>query len=363
MQNIFDYIFWRGDLTLKQSPFGEIDAFVLSCLAYCFFHKALKPYDTTSISIEDVAKRVEYASKVSKKNNRMRDKRDTELLLLLGKSKRFKNMKLCCYVDHIHRKKEAQFSAITIMTQKNHFFVSYRGTDRSLVGWKEDMNMTYRDFVPAQVAAACYLVYVSQRLNGKISIGGHSKGGNLAVFAGAVAPKKIQNRIIRISNYDGPGFHSKILKFKGYKEIVPKVKTFMPETSIIGMMLARGEKYKVVVSYEKGLLQHDPYSWKIYCSDFDYVENISKGSKFFDSTLKNWLKVLPKNKREDFFNAFYEMLEATHSNSQGEVVVSAKNLFLLLKTFPYEDEQTRKIILEGFRLYFVVFLKAILETF
>ncbi len=350
MTNIFDYLLWRGDLSLEQAPFQDVDGLILTCLSYHFFTEVLNQYDAKPVSIAELARRVR---EVPQEKLHVRDTQDVLLLQMMGKSRRFQGMGVCFYVDHINIEKEAQFAAITVLLGDGTFFVSYRGTDLSLVGWKEDFNMSFLDFVPAQNAAAAYLLYAAQRLDGDIRVGGHSKGGNLAVFAAAVSPKKVQNRILHIYNHDGPGFQEGMLRFRGYQEIISRVHTFVPESSIIGMLMGHQGEYVVVKSAEKGLLQHDPYSWAVLGGDFVRLESVSIESKFWNKTLKSWLKSFTPEKREKFVDALFELLSMTQADQQGDVVFSPKNAFLTLQTLKDEEEETREAIFEGLRLLWV----------
>lgn len=350
MTNVFDYLLWRGDLTLEQSPFQDVDGFILTCLSYHFLTEVLGQYNTKPVPIGDLAKKVK---ELPQEKLRIRDPQDLILLQLMGKSRRFENMEVCYYADHIDKEKEAQFSAITVLLGDGTFFVSYRGTDLSLIGWKEDFNMSFLDLVPAQTAAAAYLLYVGQNLSGGIRVGGHSKGGNLAVFASAVNPRKIQDRIICVYNHDGPGFQEGMLRFQGYKDIIPKVRSFVPQSSIIGMLMNHQGGYTVVKSAEKGVMQHDPYSWEVLGADFVRLETVSVESKFWNKTLKCWLKSLTPQKREKFVDALFELLSTTHADEQGEVVLSTKNVLRTLQTLRDEDEETREIIFEGLHLLWV----------
>ncbi|MDD4843925.1 MAG: DUF2974 domain-containing protein [Anaerotignum sp.] len=350
MTNVFDYLLWRGDLTLEQSPFQEVDGLILTCLAYHYFKGVLKQYAATPVRIEDLAIKVK---DLPAEKLRMRDPQDLVLLQLMGKSQRFQNMEICYYVDHVDREKEAQFAAFTVLLGDGTIFIAYRGTDLSLIGWKEDFNMSFLDFVPAQIAAAAYLLFAAQNLTGDIRIGGHSKGGNLAVFAAAICPRKIQHRILCIYNHDGPGFQEGMLRFQGYKDIISKVHSFVPESSIIGMLMNHQGGYTVVKSAQKGLLQHDPYSWAVSGKDFVRLESVSMESKFWDKTLKNWLKSLTPEKREKFVDALFELLSMTHADEQGEVVLSPKNAYRTLQTLKDEDEETREAIFDGLRLLWI----------
>ncbi|MDD3394109.1 MAG: DUF2974 domain-containing protein [Anaerotignum sp.] len=344
MTNVFDYLLWRGDLTLEQSPFQDVDGLILSCLSYHYFTEVLKQYESAPVRIEELAKKVKA---LPAEKLRVRDPQDVALLQLVGKSRRFQNMEVCLYVDHVDAEKEAQFSAVTILLGDGTFFVAYRGTDMTLVGWKEDFNMSFLDFVPAQIMAAIYLLYAAQNLSGAIRMGGHSKGGNLAVFAAAVCPRKTQDRILCVYNYDGPGFQEGMLRFQGYNDIIPKVHSFVPQSAVIGMLLSHQGGYTVVRSAEKGLLQHDPYSWEILGADFVRLEDVSKESKFWDKTLKSWLNSLSQQKREKFVDALFELLSTNYTDELGVLDLSPKNVYRSLQTLKDEDEETKKAILEG----------------
>ncbi len=350
MANVLDYLLWRGDLTLEQFPFQDVDGFIITCLSYHFLTEVLMQYDAQPVSICELAQRVK---ELPQEKLHIRDPQDVVLLQLMGKSPRFQNMAVCFYADHIDIEKEAQFSAITVLVGDGTFFVSYRGTDLSLIGWKEDFNMSFLDLVPAQTAAAAYLLYVAQQLSGEIRVGGHSKGGNLAVFASAVNPKEVQERIVCIYNHDGPGFQEGMLRFQGYRDILEKLHTFVPQSSIIGMLMNHQGEYTVVKSAEKGVMQHDPYSWEVMGADFVRLEAVSVESKFWNRTLKCWLKSLTPQKREKFVDALFELLSATHTDEQGEVVLSTKNTLRTLQTLKDEDEETRDIIFEGLHLLWV----------
>lgn len=347
MANIFDYLLWRGDLLLAEAPFQDVDGLILSCLAYHYFDRVLTPYDPTPVTIAEAARRVK---ELPREDLRIRDPQDVVLLQLMGKSPRFGHMELSLYVDHVDVAHEAQFSAITVALGDGTTFIAYRGTDLSMVGWKEDFNMIFQDFVPAQVAATRYLLFVAQHFEGEIRLGGHSKGGNLAVFAGAVCPERVKARILCVYNHDGPGFQEGMLGFSGYRKMLPKVRTFIPQSSLVGLMFYRGGDHVVVKSVQKGLLQHDPYSWEVLGPSFVSLENTTAGSKFVDITLKSWIKSLPVEKREKFIDSLFEILAAAHTDAQGEIVLSPGNAYRTLQTLKEEDPETRELIMDGFSL-------------
>lgn len=347
MNMMFEYLTWRGDLTLEQSPFSEVDGLILSCLSYHFLDEVLGNYDKNPITLDDLAFLVR---EMPQEKLRMRDPRDVVLLQLLGKCERFGNAKICLHVNHVDSELVAQFAAITLLLDDGTIFVSYRGTDMSLVGWKEDFHMTFRECIPAQVAASAYLLHVSRTFEGNIRVGGHSKGGNLAVFSAAISPAPLQERIEAVYTFDGPGFHQGMLQFAGYQTILPKIHSFIPQSSIIGMILNQDGAYSVVQSSEHGLFQHDPYSWEISRNHFVCLEDISMGSQLVNKTLKDFLGRLTLEKREIFVNTLFEILDQTHTDGEGEVVLSAQNALRTLQSLSGEDEETREIIGEGIKL-------------
>ena len=202
MHTILDYIKWRGDLTFEERPLNHIDYLICSVISYFPFEKVVQEEDCI-LTVEEL-----YQEMVK---NQVREKdflmfNDAELLKLLAKSKRYKDLKLTRFVSVTNLDKEKQFAALTVLLPNHYVYISYRGTDDSFVGWKEDFNMTYLDVVPAQLSAVQYLDELKPRLFTKILVGGHSKGGNLAIYAALHCQNKIKSRIKHVFNYDGPGF-------------------------------------------------------------------------------------------------------------------------------------------------------------
>ena len=277
MANIEDYLLWRGDLTVTQAPFNSVDNLILSNLAYLIFKEIVPELNNekqtflskiTSLFKSDEASRMQYITifdaiaamnLATEGKDRIRVSQDIEMGIKLAKTKRFGNMKLMCYVDKYDESIETQFAAITILMEDNTAYIAFRGTDTSLIGWKEDFNMSFMDKVPAQELALLYLKDVAEIIKCPLRIGGHSKGGNLAVYSSLYAGKEIQDRIINIYNNDGPGFKSSILQTEEYKNIKNKIDSIIPQTSIIGMILEHEEEYIVIRSNETLIMQHDPY--------------------------------------------------------------------------------------------------------
>ena len=178
-------------------------------------------------------------------------------------------MKATKFVNKIEVENEKQFSAITIIMPDNTLYVSFRGTDNTIVGWKEDFNMSFKSHIASQISAKEYLNMIAELYpNKKIRVGGHSKGGNIAVYSAIFATPQIRDRIINVYNNDGPGFCEDILETQEYQEMINKVHTYIPQSSIIGRLMNHKEKYTIIESTQKGIMQHDLYSWQILGKEF-----------------------------------------------------------------------------------------------
>jgi len=183
---------------------------------------------------------------------------------------------------------EKQFCAVTIFLNEDTAYIAFRGTDVTLVGWKEDFNMAFKSPVPSQEEAVRYVAEVAENFKGKLLLGGHSKGGNLAVYVYAKLNRQLKDRIIKVYSHDGPGFKENAidtLELESSQKIVEKT---VPQSSVIGMLLESQEQYSIVKSNRTGLLQHDPFSWVIEGDHFIFVERLTKNAKYMDKSLHNW---------------------------------------------------------------------------
>ena len=341
MANIIDYIKWRGDLELKDSKFNEIDSLILNRFSYF-------PLDNL-IGEDEVLSIKELGERFKKEDKNKIDilwEDDAELFPLMAESKRFGKMKALKYVNQIDEETEKQFSAITILFPDNTIYISYRGTDNTLIGWKEDFNMTFKSHIESQISAKEYLENVAKKYHDKqIRLGGHSKGGNLALYAAIFADEEIKKRILKVYNNDGPGFNEDIVNSKEYKETIGKVITYIPQSSIFGMLLEHKEKYIIVKSIEKGVMQHDVYSWQVLGTKFVILREITNGSKFIDKTIKNWLEGLDLQTREQVIDIVFEIINSTNAKKLADLKLSVmKNTKIILSSYKQLEPENKKMI-------------------
>ena len=341
MANVCDYVKWRGDLSLEQSEFNEIDNLILSRFSYFPFDNIIK--ENEIVTIKELSERFKKQD-VSKLPILWKD--DVDLFPLMGESKRYGEMYATKYINKIDVEQEKQFSAITILMPDNTIFVSYRGTDNTIVGWKEDLNMSFKSHIASQISAKKYLEMIAKEYpNKKIRIGGHSKGGNIAVYAATFVSNEIKDRIINVYNNDGPGFCDDVIETPEYQEMIKKVHTYIPQSSVIGRLMNHREKYTVIESVQKGIMQHDLYSWEVLGKAFVTLEEVTNGSEFVDKTIKEWLENVEPAKREQVIDVVFDILNTTDAQTMKELknnsFSSAKTMMASYKNI---DKDTKDMI-------------------
>lgn len=350
MANVFDYIKWRGDLSLEKDEFNEIDNLILSRFSYLPFDELIE--DDEVVTIKELSERFKEKD-ISKMMILWDD--DVNLFPAMGQSKRFGEMKATRYVNKISVEQEKQFSVITIIMPDDTIYISYRGTDNTVVGWKEDLNMTFKGHIPSQIDAVKYLEEVAAQYPNKLRLGGHSKGGNLAVYASVFANQNVKNRIINIYNNDGPGFNDEIIETKEYKEMIEKVSTYIPQESIFGRLLNHEEKYTVVKSTQRGVMQHDIYSWQLLGNEFICLEEVTNGSKFIDKSIKDWFEQIDIETRGQVIDIIFQVLNTTKvetfSDLKSHWFLNAKILF---NSYKLVDDESKKMILETLSALFKI---------
>ncbi len=307
MTNMLDYLTWRGDLTFTQDPANCVDALVFSALSYIRYAGALETDSYAAVTLKEAAEELLNREDLEL---RCRSENHLELLHRTAQSRRFGSARLCMYRDYLTPEQETQFAAVTFLLDDGTMFLAFRGTDGTLVGWKEDFNMSFRQVVPAQLLAEQYTKEVADAYALPMYLGGHSKGGNLAVFAAAKSDPALQKRIVGVYNNDGPGFTGYLMGAPGYLAMVPRIRTYVPQSSVVGMLMEHEEPYTVIRSKSVGIMQHDPYSWEVVGPGFVPVPKITQSSIFLDATIKAWCAEMTDQERNQIVDAMYQILSA-----------------------------------------------------
>ena len=338
MSDIRDYITWRGDLTFRQDPFHPVDGLTFSALSYIRFEAVLKPGEkprTLQAVAEDFLNLPNYSELIRSKN-------DPELLSLASGSQRFGQCLISDFRSLTDREQDTQFFAMTILPDDGSAVIVFRGTDSTVVGWKEDFNMSFQQTVPAQMLALQYVRETAYSHPGPIRICGHSKGGNMAVFAAARSGPALQQRILDVYNNDGPGFSEYMMGDPGYRAIVPMIHTFVPQSSIIGMLMDHEEPYTIIKSRQIGLMQHDVYNWEIKGPDFVHMEEITADSRFLNETIRKWAASMDNQQRNQVVDAVFGLLEQGNVEDAGDIL-NIRNLRNYVKILGANEEMRKTI--------------------
>lgn len=345
MAGILDYLDWRGDVPFRLARYNEVDELVLCRLAYLPFEGVVSAdLAARPQPLCDAVRRVRALVSPGGDGRPLLLPGDGPLLQKLENCHRFAGIRLVGYVNRLDPSQEKQFSAITLLLPDATVLVAYRGTDGTLVGWKEDFNMSFADFVPAQREAVAYLTQVARRFRLlPLRVCGHSKGGNLAVFAAAFCPEAVQKRIRTVRNNDGPGFSDKVLRAPQYRRILPRIRTCLPQSSVFGMLLEHAEAYAVVKSTNAGLAQHDLFSWEVGPTGLVYVEQLSSQSQRLDATLKQWMASMTPAQRAQVVDSMFDILHESKVEDVDDLLSGRKNL-VIARTMLRRDEPTRRLL-------------------
>ncbi len=344
--------------TFDEKSFCEIDSLVLSQFSYTFFDGFIPGINKfkRSVRLCDIYC-AEHFEKIFKMVRNPEENR--QLFAALAASPRFRNVKMNYYVNEIDREMEKQFSAVSYILDKKTSYISFRGTDATVVGWKEDFNMAFMDEVPAQKRAVEYVNSVAKRLTRNLIVGGHSKGGNLAVYSTVMCKPSIQKRIEKVYSHDGPGFKS-LLKSGEYEGIKDRIYKTVPQSAIIGMLLENQEDYKVIKSNNQGIMQHDPFSWEIEGSYFVTLDKVTDSSKSMNKTLSDWLSEIPDDERKRVVNALFQMIHAAKVTTVYELKkLKLKDMKYLPEIASSLDTETKKFLFDVVKKLIVMSLKNI----
>ena len=339
MYDMFEYLVWRGDLPFSRVAPNPVDLLIFSTLSYISYDGIVPETPNERISLREAAEKFFAQADLEDK---VRVKKDLRLLEEVACTERFSEVDMSFYRNIFDPEAETQFAAVTFHLGDGTAVLAFRGTDRTLVGWKEDFNMSFQDTVPAQREALRYLndFVISSLL--PMRLVGHSKGGNLAVYAAAKADPFTKQRIIEIHNQDGPGFSEHMMTDPGYLEVIPKIFTYVPESSVVGMLLEHEEPYMVIKSKQIGPMQHDPYSWEVLRNDFIYRENITESSRQLDRTLKTWFHSMTMEERNTLVDEIYEIL-ISGGASKTDDLMQPKFVRNYLKTLATDEKKRTNI--------------------
>ena len=320
MSDFFDYLNWRGDLSFAQSPFNKIDALLLAHVTYSIFDgivpESFNEQKTFAQVAKDFAKAPDYEERIN--IGFLINKRTAELMFKCAECERYRNVKLCGFRNIYSEENVEQFAAVTYIVD-GKIVVALRGTDDTIVGWKEDFNIAWLDQIPAQKDALEYFKEACQALDGDITLVGHSKAGNLVINTAVNCGEKLQKRIEEIYNFDGPGFAPEFFKRKEYKAVEERIKSFYPGFSVVGMIFHHPEKYEIVKSDGFAFWQHDAMNWQIMGTSFVNEAEFADESKLFYTAFNEWIDKLNTKQKKNFVETMFCILEASGAKTNNDI--------------------------------------------
>lgn len=314
MGTIFDYLTWRGDLPLgDQAPLNELDAVILSRFSNLPFYKVFHTGRETMGSFCRVME--------SFGTEDFQIDADLPFVKAIANSERFSSLEVTDYVKDNRKELEMQFAAITIHLPGDILFLSFCGTDSTLLGWKENFNMSFQDNVPAQCAALSYTANALKMYpeTKGLYLGGHSKGGNLAAYSAVCLPEQYRPLVLGAYSCDGPGFSKGFIAEHPFEEMNDKLHTFLPTSSTVGRILEHAESYEVVGSIANSIYQHDLYTWLVDVTQLHRAPRSDDGSEIFYNATRHLVEETTPKQREIILNGVYSVVTATEAETPKEI--------------------------------------------
>ena len=308
--NILDTLLWLGSISKNAIPYSEVDMLIITILEYQKLETT--PKEEFGKPVKEL---LSYACPLNEDEVMGFEVNQVKLWKKVSASERYKDLKLLDAVgEKIIDDKGAEQYAAALFQDGSEYYLVYRGTDESLTGWKEDFNMAISNEIPSEKRALESLEKVTKNIDG-IHLLGHSKGGTLALYAALKAEEEVFNKIKDIYIFDAPGLPDSLIEEKRWKRIESITHSFIPSSSVIGMLFNTTDNAVVVKSSSLGLLQHDAFTWLLSGGKFITQPDITYRSHKIDSTVKNFINMLDKNERETLVEVLYKVLKATEEEN------------------------------------------------
>lgn len=352
MSSILDYIKKYKNYTFDEVEFNIIDNAIFTSLSYIDFTKVLKYSKKKKLTIKEAGE-IYFRHVYKREINIFSITAAIKIFKSIYTTKRYKDLLLYNYSSKVDSSK--QFAAIFININKYLTYISFEGTDSLVSGWKEDFEMCYNYPVGSQKEAIKYInLHINPFSKRKYIVGGHSKGGNLALVGTMNANFFIRNKIKEIYMFDAPGLKTEQIESKKYKRVKEKIKRIIPNHSIFGLIYGHEREASVVKSKRKGLFAHNMLAWEV--NDKEFLEtNISAFSKKLDERLSEWFESITDTEKEEVFNDLFEILDRANITSLLDI---KKNTIKKIRTIIKESKKiktkTKNVMDELIKIIFLL---------
>ena len=344
--------------TFAEKPFNDIDSMVLTQVLYAKIEAQLdaKGIDRTNpgLSIRDYFY-AEYFDDMF--NDGIADEENLQLYAIISASRRYRDIKIKHVAAISDPVEELQFAAATFEIDEQTDYVCFRGTDGSMFGWKEDLKMAFNEEIPSQASAVRYLnKHYGEKADSpatKLILGGHSKGGNLAVYASFMADDTVRSKLVEVHSFDGPGFKNTVIERFNEIGSACEIVQYVPQTSIVGMMLASTGERVVVKSKASGINQHAAFTWEIENDEFVKLEKTDSQSLFFDRTISDWIMKASEDEREQFVEVLFDLVRECGVETVNDLKeLPASKYMEVYKIYTKLDAENKAIVSEMFQSLF-----------
>ena len=339
---LLDYLQWRNDVPLSVSPFNEVDNVIFSYLSYIDF-RDLKEDWKGFFDLKDLFRNFceKYSLEEIKTTGEFTE-RAPLLLQEMMAGERFSATKVGYYAEDFDKDQVKQFAALVFLLPDGRNYISFRGTDKTITGWKEDFLMSCQSETAGAKEAVAYFNKIAPVLEGELILGGHSKGGNFAMYAAAFCEAEHKERIMQVYNNDGPGFREEIIQSPEFQELLPKIITIAPQSSIIGQLLSNPAEQHVIHSMAKGILQHDAMTWEAE-KDTLVSSELDELSEYTKTTLGSWLESMDDETRESLCTTAFSLIESTKSETfiefSGNLMKNMETIWKEMGNLPEEKKK------------------------
>lgn len=346
MSNIIDYAQGLKAYSFDKVFFKDLDVLALTEVAYLPFEQIITEGE---ITLEKLA---QYYTTLNGEKGEILSVITTpriDLLRILGCSARYGTIEAFDFINKIDSNIERQFSAITYRLEDEKYLVVFRGTDENLIGWKEDFHMTFMHEIPAQQSAYQYLEKRMTEYPGEYIVSGHSKGGNLAIYACSKLDEEKQNSVTGIYAFDAPGLHESLLESEGFLRIKDRIASYIPQDSMVSVLLEPPVNAKVVKSNAILLLQHDTFSWEVGQIDFVQIENQSQLSIHADKVISSWLDTMSNNEKQEFSDVIFDVFLESGINKFADITVDTpKKIINIVNNMTRLTSEQKKMTIQVF---------------
>jgi len=355
MSAIFDYLKWRGDLSFSDVKMCEVDGMVFSIASYIDIGALL---EENTMLLRDAAKNYCADGKYDSVNLglMMPSENTNKMFVTAAATPRFGNARISDFTADTNHDHEYQFAAVTFHLSGKQAVVAFRGTDDTIVGWKEDCCLSFMDEIPAQRMAVEYLEMIAAKYpEERIYVVGHSKGGNLAVYAATKCSDEVKKRISKAFCFDGPGLSYSMVNSEAYKMMQRKLVVLLPQSSFIGIMCEKGEKYQVIKSGGRGLYQHDMLTWELDGPKLLRLPELSGKGKKNELQFRSGMQNMTSDEKKDLVEILFSVVKSTGAKTLTDLSDgTVKKLITAVRTYNGLDkprkEMTVKLLLKLFSI-------------